>query len=99
MHHADAAMPLTDKQKAYWRRNLFLTAGLLALGAAITFAPIYWARSFNQIEFFGWPLGFYMSAQGAIICYVLIVWLYALAMEKLGRDAGVEEHNVDVPPR
>ena len=90
-------MSLTNKHRAYWRRTLLLTACLLAFGALVTFVPIYWVRSFNQIEFFGWPLGFYMNAQGAILCYVVIVGLYAHLMEKLDREFGVEEQDSGAP--
>lgn len=88
-------MGLSDRQKAYWQRNMLLTVSLLAFGAVVTFVPIYWVRSFNQFELFGWPLGFYMSAQGAIICYVFIVLLYAHLMEKLDRKYGMEERGVE----
>jgi len=86
-------MPLTDKQKANWRRTLVVTASLLALGAVVTFVPIYWVRNFNKIAFFGWPMGFYLCAQGAIICCVFIVWLYANLMEKLDGEFGMDERH------
>jgi putative solute:sodium symporter small subunit len=36
-------------------------------------------------------LQFYMGAQGSLIIYVLIIWYYASAMNKLDREYGVHE--------
>jgi putative solute:sodium symporter small subunit len=80
-----------DRRRAYWRYNLRLTLGLLCLWAVVTFAPVYWARDFNRITLFGWPLAFYMAAQGALVAYLLIVWVYAHAMDRLDRRFGVDE--------
>ena len=48
----------------------------------------------NAINFIG-PLGFYMSAQGSLIIYVLIIWYYAHYMNKLDIEYGVHEGEED----
>jgi putative solute:sodium symporter small subunit len=80
----------------YWHRTLWLTLALLALWALVTFAPAWWARDLNRITVFGWPLAFYMGAQGSLIVYVLIVWIYARAMDRLDRRYGVDEADLPV---
>jgi putative solute:sodium symporter small subunit len=84
-------MQLTDKHREYWRRNLRLTAVLLAIWFVVTFVVSYFARELNEIVIAGFPLGFYMGAQGALIVYVLIIWFYARSMNKLDREYGVHE--------
>lgn len=84
-------MNLTPRHTQYWSRNLRLTALLLLVWAAVTFVPVFWAKEMNRIVLFGWPLAFYMGAQGALIVYVLLVWIYARAMDRLDRDYGVQE--------
>jgi putative solute:sodium symporter small subunit len=84
-------MQLTQKHRDYWRKNLVITTVLLLIWAVVTFVPIVFARAFNEFSFFGWPLGFYMGAQGALIVYVAIVWLYARLMGRLDRDYGLHE--------
>ena len=37
------------------------------------------------------PLGFYMSAQGSLIIYVVIIWIYARYMQGLDRQYNVDE--------
>lgn len=84
-------MQLTEKHREYWRKNLRITAILLLIWALVTFVPVYYAKDFNQITFFGWPFAFYMAAQGALIIYVLIIWYYARVMDNLDREYDVHE--------
>jgi len=84
-------MQITSRYREYWSKNLRLTGTLLLVWAAVTFIPIYWAKDLNELGFFGWPLAFYMGAQGAPIAYVLLIWLYAHIMEGLDREYGAGE--------
>ncbi|GAB4413098.1 MAG: DUF4212 domain-containing protein [Sideroxydans sp.] len=84
-------MQLTEKHKEYWRKNLRLTAILLAIWFVATFVITYFARDLQSVTLLGFPLPFYMGAQGSLIVYVLIIWYYARAMGKLDREYGVHE--------
>lgn len=84
-------MQLTEKHREYWRKNLRITGVLLLIWAIVTFIPTYFAQAFNEINFFGWPFGFYMAAQGSLIVYVVLIWTYARMMDKLDREYGVHE--------
>ena len=84
-------MQLTAKHHEYWNRNLKITAVLLALWFVVTFVMGYFARELNSITILGFPLGFYMSAQGSLIIYVAIIWYYAHYMNNLDLEYGVHE--------
>lgn len=84
-------MWLARKQRDYWRRNLRMTAFLLAIWFVVTFVVSYFARDLGEITLLGFPLGFYMGAQGAPVIYVLIIWWYARYMNKLDREYGVSD--------
>lgn len=84
-------MQLTAKHKEYWHKNLTITAILLAIWFVVTFVEGWYARELNNYFFLGFPLGFYMSAQGSLIIYVLIIWFYQYYMNKLDIAYGVEE--------
>ncbi|WP_341930075.1 DUF4212 domain-containing protein [Methyloversatilis discipulorum] len=84
-------MQLSERHREYWRRNLRITAVLLAIWFLVTFVPVYFARPLNEITFLGWPLAFYMGAQGALIVYVIIIGYYARVMNRLDREYGVSE--------
>lgn len=73
----------SPEQRSYWRRTLRLTGILLAVWFVFTFVTSSLARELNAVSFFGFPLGFYMSAQGSVIIYVLIIWVYARCMNRL----------------
>lgn len=87
-------MSNTDtRERAYWRATLRLTFVLLVLWAAVSFLPGWFAAELNSVDFLGWPLGFYMAAQGALLVFLAIVWLYAYRMDRLDRRFGVREDN------
>jgi putative solute:sodium symporter small subunit len=88
-------MQLTEKHKEYWNKNLSLTAVLLGIWFVVTFVMAYFARDLNSINFFGWPFGFYMAAQGSLIIYVLIIWFYAKKMNAMDDEYGVAEGDND----
>jgi putative solute:sodium symporter small subunit len=84
-------MQLTEKHKEYWSRNLKITAVLLFIWFLVTFVMGYFAVPLAEINFFGWPLSFYMAAQGSLIIYVAILYYYAKKMRQLDVEYGVDE--------
>ena len=84
-------MQLTQKHHDYWHKNLIVTAILLSIWFVVTFVEGWYARELNAVSFFGFPLGFYMSAQGSLIVYVAVIWYYQHYMNKLDIEYGVEE--------
>ena len=84
-------MQLTQKHHEYWNRNLKVTGTLLVIWFLATFVMGYFARELNGIAVLGFPLGFYMSAQGSLVIYVAIIWFYARYMNNLDKEYGVQE--------
>ena len=60
-----------------------------------TFIEGWFARELNAVTFLGFPLGFYMSAQGSLIIYVVIIGIYALYMKKLDKEYDVDEGDLE----
>jgi putative solute:sodium symporter small subunit len=84
-------MQLTEKHNEYWRKNLVYTGILLFIWFLVTFVEAWYARELNSITFLGFPLGFYMSAQGSLAIYVAIIGIYAILMRKLDLEYNVDE--------
>jgi putative solute:sodium symporter small subunit len=84
-------MQLTEAHLSYWRKNLTLTTILLAIWFVVTFVMAFFARELASINFFGWPLSFYMAAQGSLIIYVVIIGIYAKTMRGYDIEHGVHE--------
>ncbi len=83
-------MELTEKHRDYWRKNVTVTAILLAIWAVVTYIVGWYARELS-FSFFGWPFAFWMGGQGALVIYVLIIGYYARYMNRLDREYDVHE--------
>lgn len=79
-----AKIPTTSA--VYWRRVRRFTLALLCLWFFVTFGVVFFARELSEFTFFGWPLSYYMAAQGALFIYVAIVGGYAWRMSRLDRS-------------
>ena len=84
-------MQLTERHKEYWHKNLVITAVLLAIWFVVTFVEAWFARDLNTVSFMGFPLGFYMSAQGSLVVYVVLIGVYAWYMNRLDKEYEVDE--------
>ena len=84
-------MQLTERHNEYWHKNLVITAILLFIWFVVTFVEGWYARELNAVSFFGFPLGFYMSAQGSLAIYVILIGVYAWYMNKLDKEYEVDE--------
>jgi putative solute:sodium symporter small subunit len=85
----------------HWQRTRRLTALLLALWLVTTFCSVFFARELAGFSVFGWPLSFYLAAQGAALVYLAIIGAYALAMHRfdLGYHRALEEAGpAETPP-
>ncbi len=71
--------------KKYWRTNVTLMAVLLVCWAVVGLGcGVLFADKLNEFKLFGgFPLGFWFAQQGSIIGFVLIILIYAVAMNRL----------------
>jgi putative solute:sodium symporter small subunit len=82
-------MQVSENHRKYWAKN---TAILLFIWFVVTFVVAYYARELS-FTFFGWPFSWWMSGQGSLIIYVLIIGYYARYMNRLDREHGVHEED------
>jgi putative solute:sodium symporter small subunit len=66
----------------------------LATWFTVTFILTYFARDL-RFAFLGWPFSFYMAAQGSLLIYLLIVYLYARRQRARDEAFGVSEPEPD----
>ncbi|MCS6995346.1 MAG: DUF4212 domain-containing protein [Casimicrobiaceae bacterium] len=81
---------ITERHREYWSRKLRLTLVLLAIWFVVTFVVAYFARDLS-FRFFGWPFAWWMGAQGALIVYLILIWVYQSRMNALDEEYGVAE--------
>ena len=84
-------MKLTEQHRAYWRSTLWLTFSLLSVWFLVGFVAGYYANELNRYSFMGFPLGFYMCAQGSLITFTILIGIYVLAMNHLDRKYQIGE--------
>jgi putative solute:sodium symporter small subunit len=76
---------------AYWGENKRLTTITLIIWASVSFGAAFFAEALNTIVIFGFPLGYYMGAQGALIVFVLLVFNYSRTMNLIDRKYNLHE--------
>ncbi len=84
---------LTEQQKKdYWRYNLRLMLILMSIWFVVAYLLSgLWAESLNEVSFLGFPLGYYMAAQGSLIVFVIEIALYARLMNRKDLEYGIYE--------
>lgn len=82
---------MTSKANRHWRKTKRLTFVLILLWIFVTFGLTWFARTINEVVILGFPLGFYMAAQGALVINLIIIWWYNRQMNKLDAEFGVED--------
>ncbi|TWI66111.1 putative solute:sodium symporter small subunit [Pseudoduganella lurida] len=78
----DSDQPRVDN---YWAATRRLTAWLLLVWLATGFCAVYFARELAGLTIFGWPLSFYLAAQGASLVYLAIIGFYVWRMRRMDR--------------
>jgi putative solute:sodium symporter small subunit len=77
---SDMVRAVIAARARHWARARRLTGLLLLLWFGTTVGTVFFARELAGITVFGWPLSFYLAAQGAALVYLAILGIYALAM-------------------
>ncbi|WP_034295422.1 DUF4212 domain-containing protein [Herbaspirillum sp. RV1423] len=83
-HKTASATP--PSPSSYWDKTRRLTLALLGLWFVVTFGAVFFARELNHVHLFGWPLSFYMAAQGIMLVYLAIVTVYTIWMGRAERQ-------------
>ena len=82
---------MTENGDRYWARTSTLMWIMFALWLFFSFGVHYFVGTLNQITFLGFPLGFYMAAQGSLIVFVVMLFLFAKRQDTIDREEGVAE--------
>ena len=72
-----------DARSRFWSRTKRLTAGLLVAWLLVNLLGSWFARDLNAFKVWGFPLGFWVAAQGALIAYLAIIVVYVWRMDRL----------------
>ena len=83
----DASRDQVDRRarvEAYWKENFRLIVILTIIWAVVTFAHPPFAAALNRFTILtGFPLGYWLSSQFSITVFVVLIFVYALVMNKV----------------
>lgn len=83
---------LTEEAKErYWSRTRNLTVIALTIWFIFSLVVPWFARDLNNITFLGFPLGYYMIAQGSLIVFVVTIFWQNWAQDRVDDEFGVGE--------
>ncbi|QWK12479.1 MAG: DUF4212 domain-containing protein [Aquificota bacterium] len=75
---------LTKEQlENYWRENRNLMLLVLFIWALVSYGAALISGWLNKIVIFGFPLGYYMGAQGSLIVFLLLIIFYAKKIRRV----------------
>ena len=80
-----------ESDQAHWNETTRLM--LIHLGIWIFFGYIihFFVHALNKFTIIGFPLGFYMAAQGSLIVFVVMLFVFAKQQDTIDRKYGVAE--------
>jgi putative solute:sodium symporter small subunit len=88
-------MSTKENDKAHWdatTRLMFIHLGIWAFfGYVIHFFVNY--LNMIKVPILGFPLGFYMAAQGSLIVFVVMLFVFARQQNSIDRKYGVAEED------
>ena len=81
------------KDEAYWKDTSRLMWIHLAVWIFFGYVIHMFVKPLNAIiiPVLGFPLGFYMAAQGSLIVFVVMLFMFAKQQDKIDREFGMAE--------
>jgi putative solute:sodium symporter small subunit len=75
----------------YWNRTRRLMFVMLGLWVFFGYVIHMFVTSLNNIVILGFPLGYYMAAQGSLIAFVVMLFWFARKQNAIDEEFGVAE--------
>jgi len=64
---------------------------MFVLWVLFSFVVHFFVEQLNSVKILGFPLGFYMAAQGSLIVFVVMLFVFAKRQDTIDREEGVAE--------
>lgn len=78
---------MEEAVQEYWRKNIRLKKILLTIWAIVSLVlGILLVQPLNQVEIGGFPLGFWIAQQGAIVTFVVLIFVFAKTMDRYDQE-------------
>lgn len=84
-------MAASDRAIEHWRRTRGLMWFALSVWFVFGFGIHFFAPQLNNITFIGFPLGYYMAAQGSLVVFVILIFWFSHQQNKIDEECGLAE--------
>ena len=84
-------MSSSQAKTEHWDRTRNLTFVTLGIWFFFSFFIHWFGPELNNLSFLGFPLGFYMAAQGSPVAFVILLWWSTRRQEAIDEECGVAE--------
>lgn len=81
-----------EKAEAYFRERTRYTVIYLSIWAVVSFGVVLFAERFSSFSFNGFPFHYFMGAQGAIVIFILLLFINAVISDRIDRKYGIGEN-------
>ena len=78
---------MSNKEK-HWKKTKGLMIVTLALWFFFGYVIFMFGESINSVSFLGYPLAYYMCAQGSLLAFVVILFWSENKQEKIDEEFG-----------
>jgi putative solute:sodium symporter small subunit len=70
-------------------RNMMI---YLVIWAVVSFGVVFFADSLTDITINGFPFHYFMGAQGAILTFIILLFVNAAVSDKIDKKYGIDEN-------
>lgn len=77
--------------EGHWDKTRALMFTMLGMWLFFSFIIHFFVNALNNIVILGFPLGFYMAAQGSLIAFVVMLFWFARRQDAIDREYGLAE--------
>ncbi len=81
----------SENDTAWWAKTRGLMITSLIIWFIFSFLIHFFVDALNNIVILGFPLGFYMAAQGSLIAFVVLIFWFASRQNAIDVEHGVAE--------
>ena len=82
---------MSADREHHWQRTRNLMIVTLVIWFIFSFVVHWFANWLNSATFMGFPLGFYMAAQGSEVIFVILIFWFSWKQHKIDQECGVAE--------
>jgi len=83
----------TPKQEAHWQATKRLMIITMLLWFFFSTVVFMFAADINGVKFLGYPLGYYMTAQGSMLAFIVMIFWSNNRQEKIDREFGFSDED------